>query len=371
MHTSTRARTASRMRTQWTRSLLLLLLSASTIFRGYKLHFRLGMVDSGIDVSQCSQLPPTCKASAASTKSLVSAILNKEEWGDAHLDELLEARKNTKPISAESIWKQKMWDKPLIESDKAVVSYSDPINIARLNAVTYPHAGDWLSTIPVRNCGLDLSNESIRVAIGLRLGLDLCTPHQCQCGKTADPGGHHGLVCRQSAGRSARHFAVNDLVWRALTKADTPCTKEPSGLIRTDGKRPDGDTLVPWARGKYIAWDVRRVRLPTSICRHGYQEGLRNMLRIGSVTSTPLSLLPTSLCRLRSRQWAPSTVRVASSCWNLVVVELWCPAIQERLFSCFNDSQYASSALTPSLIAAPSQRTPRTRKSLLDYITVI
>src|SRR6218665_3833827 len=44
-----------------------------------------------------------------------------------------------------------------------------------------------------------------------------------------------------------------------------------------------------------------------------------NKDRIGSVTSTPLSLLPTSLCRLRSRHWAPSTVRVASSCWNLVV----------------------------------------------------
>src|SRR6218665_2109594 len=82
-------------------------------------------------------------ASAASTKSLVSAILNKDEWEDAHLDELLEARKNTKPSNAESIWKQKMWDRPLIESDKALVSaaYSDPINRARLNAVTSSHAG--------------------------------------------------------------------------------------------------------------------------------------------------------------------------------------------------------------------------------------
>src|SRR6218665_2600922 len=130
-------------------------------------------------------------ASAASTKSLVSAILNKEEWGDAHLDELLEARKNTKPSSAESIWKQKTWDRPLIESDKAVVSaaYGDPINRARLNVVTSPHAGDWLSNIPVSNCGLDLSNEEIRVATGLRRGLDLCAPHQCLCGETADPRG--------------------------------------------------------------------------------------------------------------------------------------------------------------------------------------
>src|SRR6218665_1495018 len=107
-----------------------------------------------------------------------------------------------------------MWDRPLIESDKELVSaaYSDPINRARLNDETSPHGGDCLSTIPVRNCGLDLSNEAIRVAIGLRLGLDLCTPHQCQCEESVDPRGHHGLVCRQSAGRSVRHFAVNDLV---------------------------------------------------------------------------------------------------------------------------------------------------------------
>src|SRR6218665_3903101 len=113
--------------------------------------------DGGLGVRRVSMLATSAYlASAASTKSLVSAILNKDEWGDAHLDELREARKNTKPSSAESIWKQKMWDRPLIDSDKALVSaaYSDPINRARLNAVTSPHAGDWLSTIPVRNCGL-------------------------------------------------------------------------------------------------------------------------------------------------------------------------------------------------------------------------
>jgi hypothetical protein len=32
--------------------------------------------------------------------------------------------------------------------------------------------------------------------------------------------------------------------------------KEPSGLCRTDGKRPDGLTLVPWQSGKALTWDV-------------------------------------------------------------------------------------------------------------------
>ena len=42
-------------------------------------------------------------------------------------------------------------------------------------------------------------------------------------------------------------------------KADIPSSKEPPGLIRCDGKRPDGATLVPWARGKYVAWDATTI----------------------------------------------------------------------------------------------------------------
>jgi len=33
-------------------------------------------------------------------------------------------------------------------------------------------------------------------------------------------------------------------------------TKEPVGLFRTDGRRPDGLTLIPWQSGKSLCWDV-------------------------------------------------------------------------------------------------------------------
>jgi len=53
-----------------------------------------------------------------------------------------------------------------------------------------------------------------------------------------------------------RHHEVNDLVWRASCKASVPSVKEPSGLVRDDGKRPDGRTLIPWLAGKAMSWDV-------------------------------------------------------------------------------------------------------------------
>ena len=53
----------------------------------------------------------------------------------------------------------------------------------------------------------------IIIAVELRLGVDLCHPHRCPCGA--------------KAGRMPRHQALNDLIWRALTNAGVPSTKEP------------------------------------------------------------------------------------------------------------------------------------------------
>jgi len=45
-------------------------------------------------------------------------------------------------------------------------------------------------------------------------------------------------------------------MWRAFSRAQVPAVKEPVDLTRDDGKRLDGVTLVPWARGKPLALDV-------------------------------------------------------------------------------------------------------------------
>jgi len=41
-----------------------------------------------------------------------------------------------------------------------------------------------------------------------------------------------------------------------LCLSRNPVTKKPTGLTRTDGKRPDGLTLVPWQSGKSFCCDL-------------------------------------------------------------------------------------------------------------------
>ena len=84
----------------------------------------------------------------------------------------------------------------------------------------------------------------------------ICEPHDCPCGARVDSRGTHGLACRRSSGRMARHHNINDIIWRGLTRAGIPSSKEPQGLSRSDGKRPDGLTLIPWQSGRSLIWDV-------------------------------------------------------------------------------------------------------------------
>jgi len=68
--------------------------------------------------------------------------------------------------------------------------------------------------------------------------------------------GHHDLACRSSAGRHTRHNLMNDIILRASQSAGVPAICEPPGLSRTDAKRPDGATLIPWSRGRCLLWDA-------------------------------------------------------------------------------------------------------------------
>src|SRR5580692_10897335 len=52
-----------------------------------------------------------------------------------------------------------------------------------------------------------------------------------------------------------RHSRINDVLWRALGRAGVTSSKDPIGLVAGSALRPDGASLIPWARGKCLAWD--------------------------------------------------------------------------------------------------------------------
>jgi len=71
-----------------------------------------------------------------------------------------------------------------------------------------------------------------------------------------DARGVHGLSCHRSGFRHQRHYQTNDILWTVIKTAQIPAVKEPASLLQQDGKWPDGATVLPWARGKPVAWDV-------------------------------------------------------------------------------------------------------------------
>ena len=148
---------------------------------------------------------------------------------------------------------QRAWDAPGVKDVTSLFTNCCEVDRARLLAVSATHSSDWLHVLPIASCGLRLDNEDVRVAIGLRLGTAICEPHICPCGALVDA---HALSCKLGSGKHSRHKTINDIVCRSLARADIPSVKEPTGLLRSDSKRPDGLTLIPWRCGKSAVWDV-------------------------------------------------------------------------------------------------------------------
>jgi len=73
----------------------------------------------------------------------------------------------------------------------------------------------------------------------------------------------HSFVCKKAPGKTIRHHSLNELIARSFSAAGVPVVNEPTGLSRSDRKRPDGLSLIPWQNGKALCWDITS-HLPVS-----------------------------------------------------------------------------------------------------------
>ena len=219
----------------------------------------------GLGIRSAVQLAPSAfLASAAASSALVHHIVPPvlhgspiPNWEDA-MDHWSEGHSEAPPERLVQ-HRQKIWDtiKISVSANLLLETAPDPRARARLLASRVKESGVWLNVLPISSLGLRMDDSTIRVAVGLRLGAPLCRPHKCHhCGVEVDCLATHGLSCRWSEGRHHRHAAINNIVHRSLTSAKIPARLEPSGLYRSDGKRPDGISLVPWRREKLLVWDA-------------------------------------------------------------------------------------------------------------------
>ena len=109
--------------------------------------------------------------------------------------------------------------------------------------------------------GLRLSDEAIKVAVAHRLPgwVAKLVNHTRAHVKASERKRAAWIICRTALpdNNNVRRSNLNDIIWRAIERAQIPAVKEPVSLMRDDNKRPDGTYHSPAvARGKPMTWDV-------------------------------------------------------------------------------------------------------------------
>ena len=164
-----------------------------------------------------------------------------------------------------------------------------------------------------------------------------------------DVRGVHSFVCKRAPGRTSRHHAFNDLIARAYSSAGFPVTKEPSGLFRSDGKRPDGLTLVPWSSGKALCWDVT-VTCPladSSVQPPDSQARPQRLPLPARKSSTLILMVVIFLNSSPLTHSAYSTHQLASSCVISVGKFLSTRGKSEKRSICFKDARCSCNVSMP------------------------
>ena len=219
----------------------------------------------GLGVRRSVQLAPSAfLASATASSSLIQQLLPSRltDLPYASKEEALHLWLQTavcSPPSAPVDKTQRAWDEPQFNATyQSLLEAADSkVCRARLLAAKEKESSAWIHALPISAVGLRMTDDEVQIASALRLGAPICLPHKCSlCGQDVNQYATHGLSCQRSSGCHFRHAAINNIIHRSLAAANIPSRLEPSGLLRSDGKRPDGVTVTPWEKGRILIWDA-------------------------------------------------------------------------------------------------------------------
>ena len=183
-------------------------------------------------------------SSLSATRQLVGLVLQNvlESCPTSGVDSVAElwTELGHEPIVTDKKPFQRHWSsavhKALFRSIKAG---APPSRLARILTAAHGHSGDCITPYQIAQVGTRLDDETLRISVALRVGLNICLAHQCRCGATVQSDGLNPLSCRLSVGRFPRHSAINNIIKRTLDTAGFHSILEPVGFDQGDGRRPD------------------------------------------------------------------------------------------------------------------------------------
>ena len=105
---------------------------------------------------------------------------------------------------------------------------------------------------------LPFEDDSLRIAVRLSWAPHCAAPINAniverrwmlRAGMDLAVGGVRGYIHH-------KHANINNIIYRAMTAAGLVERRELSGLLHSDGKRPDNVSEILWWSGKFLVWEA-------------------------------------------------------------------------------------------------------------------